>query len=69
MKMYYHDENWGGARKGAGRPKKERKTETLSVRITAGFKPVIEFRARAKGYSSISQYVAALINEDALGMK
>lgn len=29
MKSYYHDENWGGKRKGSGRPRSELPTKTF----------------------------------------
>lgn len=57
--------NWGGARKGAGRPRKEPK-EQLVIRVPTGSRTVLKFRSEALGYKSISAYVIDLINKDAL---
>lgn len=57
--------SWGGRRDGAGRPKKAPK-EQLVVRVPKGIKGMLKFRAECLGYKTISEYVIALINLEAL---
>lgn len=57
---------WGGARQGAGRPKGEVRTRTISCRIPEELYSFIESRASRAG-QSVSRYLAALIEECELG--
>lgn len=65
MKGKFDSPNWGGARKGAGRPRKEPK-EQLVIRVPAGSRDVLKFRSEILGYTTISAYIIDLINQDAL---
>lgn len=65
MRGKFDSPNWGGARKGAGRPRKE-PSEQLVIRVPAGSRAILKFRSEALGYKSISAYVIDLINKDVL---
>lgn len=65
MRRIGTSDSWGGRRDGAGRPKKAPK-EQLVVRVPKGIKDVLKFRAEILGYRTLSDYVIALLNRDAL---
>lgn len=54
---------WGGARKGAGRPKTAPDTKTISVRLPMSMVPLITARAASCG-QSVSSWLVELIKFD-----
>lgn len=56
---------WGGARKGAGRPKGKARTRTISCRISEELYNLMEIRA-CQTDQSISAYLSYLIEESEL---
>lgn len=54
---------WGGARKGAGRPKTAAETKTISVRVPVSMVALINARAASCG-QSVSTWLVELIKFD-----
>lgn len=56
-------DTWGGARKGAGRPKVAAETKTISVRVPVAMASLITARAASCG-QSVSTWLVNLIKFD-----
>lgn len=57
---------WGGARPGAGRKKGDARTVTISFRVPAQIKRILELRAEESGHS-LSEYLVQLIQDVEIG--
>ena len=57
---------WGGARPGAGRPRGDRRTRTISVRVSESLYNVMQSHAMACN-QTIGAYLTALLEECELG--
>lgn len=53
---------WGGARQGAGRPRNQEQTVTISVRVPVGLRDILLDRAHGMR-QSLSEYLVQMIRD------